>query len=82
MELNIILVSNDVSSIMNRCINFNFCNVLLGSIKVYKYPHTSFFFYCVWIILIASESLFSISPVVINIKTSSFWFVKYFVNNH
>jgi hypothetical protein len=60
MELNIILVSNDISSIMNTFINFNFCNVL---IKIYKYPHIGICI--VWIILVVSESLLSITPIVI-----------------
>ncbi len=79
MELNIILVSNDISSIMNTSINLNFCNVLLGSIKVYKYPHIGILYH-VWTISVASESLLAIAPIVVNIKTFFFGLLNILLN--
>jgi hypothetical protein len=68
MEFNIILVSNDISSIMNTSINLNFCSVLLSSIKVFIYPCIGIL-YCAWTISAIGECLLAIAPIVIDNKT-------------
>ncbi len=79
MQLNIILVSNDISSIMNTSINLNSCNVLLGSIKVYEYPHIGVLYH-VWTILVASKSPLAIAPIVVNTKTFFFGLLNILLN--
>jgi hypothetical protein len=46
---------------------------------VYKYPHIGILYH-VWIIPIASESLFAIAPIVVNIKTFFFGLLNILLN--
>jgi hypothetical protein len=59
---------------MNTYVSLNFCSVLLGSTKVYKYPHIGIL-YCAWTILVVGESLIA-TTLVVNIKTFLPQFVK------
>ncbi len=53
-------------SIINTCVNASFGSVLLGLIKVYKYPHIGILNRA-WIVLVPSESLDTIAIIVVKI---------------
>jgi hypothetical protein len=75
---NIILLNNNILSIINTCANVGFGSVLSGLIKGYKYPHMSML-NCAWIVLVPSESLDTIASILVKIKTFFSCWVKWFL---